>query len=128
MTGWIRSNKRAGFVRRIAPGGAPAVAKVRTLDALAGLAPVRVRFECVPKRSVRKLVRQLKTGDLVFFASTRKYLDVFHCGIIVREGDRTLLRHASRSRGGVIQQELDEFLKANRMAGIIAVRPVEHLS
>jgi hypothetical protein len=128
MTGWIRSNTRAGFVRRIAPARVPAVAKVRTLDGLEGLPPVRVRFECVPKPSVPMLVRYMKTGDLIFFASTRKHHDVFHCGIIVREGDRALLRHASRSRSIVVQQELDEFLKANRMAGVIAVRPVEQRS
>jgi hypothetical protein len=128
MTGWIRSNTRAGFVRRIAPAGVSAVAKVRTLDGLTGLPPVRVRFECVPKPSVAKLIRYMKTGDLIFFASTRKHHDVFHCGIIVREGERTLLRHASRSRSVVVQQDLDEFLRANRMAGVIAVRPVERRS
>jgi hypothetical protein len=62
-------------------------------------------------------------GDLIFFASTRKQHDVFHCGIIVRDGDRVLMRHASRSRGGVVEQDLEEFLKANRMAGVIVVRP-----
>jgi len=28
-----------------------------------------------------------------------------------------------RSQGGVVEQELSEFLKANRMAGVIVVRP-----
>jgi hypothetical protein len=125
MTGWIRSNTRAQVVRPVAPRSVPTAAKERTLDGLAGLPPVRVRFECVPKKSVPKLIRHVKTGDLVFFASTRKHHDVFHCGIIVCDEDRVLLRHASRSRGGVVQQELDEFLKANRMAGVLAVRPVE---
>jgi hypothetical protein len=55
--------------------------------------------------------------------STRKNLDVFHAGIIVRDGKNILLRHASRSRRMVVEQELSEFLKANRMAGVIVVRP-----
>src|SRR5713101_1224879 len=58
-----------------------------------------------------------------FFVSTRKHLDVFHAGIIVCDGNRVLMRHASRSRGFVVEQELSEFLKANRMAGVIVARP-----
>jgi hypothetical protein len=65
----------------------------------------------------------LRSGDLIFFASTRKNLDMFHAGIIVRDGEKILMRHASRSQGGVVEQELSEFLKANRMAGVIVVRP-----
>jgi hypothetical protein len=65
----------------------------------------------------------MQSGDLIFFASTRGNLDVFHAGIIVRDGNRVLMRHASRSHGFVVEQELGEFLKANRMAGVIVVRP-----
>ncbi len=57
--------------------------------------------------------------------STRKNLDVFHAGIIVRDGKQVFMRHASRSHGFVVEQELNEFLKANRMAGVIVVRPQE---
>ena len=67
--------------------------------------------------------RHLQTGDLIFFVSTRKNLDTFHAGIIVRDGKKVLMRHASRSQGSVVEQELSEFLKANRMAGVIVVRP-----
>ena len=57
--------------------------------------------------------------------STRKNLDVFHAGIIVRDGNSVLMRHASRSQGAVVEQELSEFLKANRLAGVIVARPRE---
>jgi hypothetical protein len=50
---------------------------------------------------------------------------VFHCAIIIRDRNRVLVRHASRSRGGVVEQDLNEFLKANRMAGVIIARPKE---
>jgi hypothetical protein len=50
---------------------------------------------------------------------------VFHCGIVVNNGYGVMMRHASRSRGGVVEQPLSEFLKQNRMAGVIVVRPVE---
>jgi len=77
----------------------------------------------VPKRLVKGLSAQLRTGDLIFFASVRKHLDVFHCGILVEAGDRLRLRHAARSRQRVVEEDLDTFLKRNRMAGVIVVRP-----
>ena len=123
MTGWIRSNVRAGAVHRLALPNVPIVVKNRTLNGVPGLPASRMRFICVPKPAIGRLVQRLETGDLIFFASTRKHLDVFHCGIIVRDNNRALVRHASRSRGGVVEQDLNEFLKANRMAGVIVVRP-----
>ena len=115
MTGWIRNNTRLGTVRRVSSPDVPAVKKERLLNGLPGLPPVTARFECVPKPGMPKLAQHLQTGDLIFFASTRTHHDIFHCGIIVRDGDRLRMRHASRSRGGVVEQDLSEFLKANRM-------------
>ena len=123
MTDWIRSNIRAGALRRLSFPRLPAVMKEKKLDDVPGLPPVRARFSCVPRTAMKKLMREMQTGDLIFFASTRKRLDVFHCGIIIRDGARALVRHASRSRDGVVEQELNEFLKANRMAGVIIARP-----
>ena len=65
----------------------------------------------------------LQTADLIFFVSTRKHLDVFHAGIIVRDGGKVFMRHASRSQGLVVEQQLSGFLKTNRMAGVIVMRP-----
>jgi hypothetical protein len=124
MTAWIRNNERGGIIHPVG-NGVPAVTKERRLDVVPGLAAKRTRLQCVPKSSLPALKSHLQTGDLIFFASTRKNLDIFHCGIIVRDGRRILMRHASRSRGGVVEQNLDEFLKANRMAGVIVVRPSE---
>lgn len=122
MTQWIRNNTRIGAIRRIS-AKVPLRTKLRTLNGVPGLPPARTRFECVPKPAVRRLARHLKTGDLIFFASTRKQHDVFHCGLLIREGDRLRMRHASRSQKRVVEQDLHEFLKSNRMAGVIVVRP-----
>ena len=124
MTGWIRNNSRIGTVSRLFTR-VRSIVKERILDVVRGLPPIRTRFKCVPKSAVRALRSQLQTGDLIFFASTRKHLDVFHCGILIRDRERLMMRHASRSRNAVVEQDLDEFLKANRMAGIIVVRPTE---
>jgi len=72
-----------------------------------------------------RLIAHLQSGDLIFYVSTRRHLDVFHAGIIVRDGRGVFMRHASRSRGRVVEQEMSEFLAANRMAGIVVVRPQE---
>ncbi len=123
MTDWARRNTRAGIVRPVAAAlGTP---KERTLDAVPGLPPKRARFTCVPKSKMARLAPLLKTGDLVFFASTKPGLDVFHSGVLVNDGGVLKLRHASRSRGRVVEEELAEFLKKNRMAGLIVVRPVD---
>jgi N-acetylmuramoyl-L-alanine amidase-like protein len=125
MIFWIRNNIREGALRRVLPRGVAVTVKKRTLDLLPGLQARRARFTCVPKSSLIRLAPSLRTGDVILFASTRKHHDVFHCGIIVRDKDRLLMRHASRSRGEVVEQALKEFLKANRMAGVIVVRPTE---
>jgi len=123
MTQWIRNNLRDGIVKPVSMPAVPTLSRERILNVVPGLSPQRMRMKCVPKLAVPRLERYLRSGDLIFFASTRKNLDMFHAGIIVRDGEKILMRHASRSQGGVVEQELSEFLKANRMAGVIVVRP-----
>jgi hypothetical protein len=125
MTFWIRNNLREGIVRKPATRAVPTLSKERVLNVVAGLAPRRARMKYMPTPAVRRLERNFRTGDLIFFVSTRKHLDVFHAGILVREGNRLLMRHASRSQRLVVEQELRAFLTANRMAGVIVVRPQE---
>src|SRR5216683_5920569 len=123
MTQWIRNNVREGVVKPVSMPAVPTLSRERVLNVVPGLDPQRARVKSVPKPAVPRLVRYLQNGDLIFFASTRKNLDMFHAGIIVRDGKKVSMRHASRSQGGVIEQELSEFLKANRMAGVVVVRP-----
>jgi cell wall-associated NlpC family hydrolase len=123
MALWIRNNVRTGVIRPVSIPAVPILSRERVLNVVAGLDAQRIRVKCVPKAAVPRLKPHLQSGDLMFFASTRKNLDVFHAGIIVRDGKRILMRHASRSQSFVVEQELSEFLKANRMAGVIVVRP-----
>lgn len=125
MTGWISNNLRDGVVGRISSSTVPTISRDRILDAVPGLPARRARVSSVPRRAIPRLAGYLRSGDLIFFASTRKHLDVFHTGIIVRDGVRILMRHASRSQAGVVELELGAFLQANRMAGVIVVRPRE---
>jgi cell wall-associated NlpC family hydrolase len=123
MTLWIRNNVRARIIRPVSMPAVPTLTIERVLNVVPGLAPQRTRVKCVPKRGLPRLERYLQTGDLIFFASTRKHLDVFHAGIIVR-GEKVSMRHASRSKGAVVEQELSDFLDANRMTGVIVMRPL----
>jgi Protein of unknown function (DUF1460) len=124
MTQWLRNNVKSGLINRVA-SHKQTNHKDRVLSVVPGLPPRRERFSCIPKRALNSVRREMQTGDLIFFASTRPQLDVFHCGLVVRKGERVFLRHASRSQGGVVEQELDSFLKRNRMAGVLLARPVE---
>ena len=123
MTDWIRNNVRAGVIKPVSMPDVATLSRERVLNVVPGLSPQRTVVKCVSKRAVPRLEQYLQSGDLIFFASTRKNLDMFHAGIIVRDSNKVLMRHASRSQGGVVEQELSEFLKANRMAGVIVVRP-----
>jgi Protein of unknown function (DUF1460) len=123
MTLWIRNNIREGIIRPVSIPAVPTRSTERVLNVIPGLAAHRTRVKCVPKPAVPRLDPHLQSGDLIFFVSIRKNLDVFHAGIIVRDGKSMLMRHASRSRGLVVEEELSEFLKENRMAGVIVVRP-----
>lgn len=124
MTQWLKNNARHGLIRRIGLRFAT-TRKRRVLNVVPGLPACRQSFSCIPKRSFYAVQPELCTGDLIFFASTRSHLDVFHCGILVRQGEKWILRHASRSRGSVVDQDLASFLKENRMAGVMLARPCD---
>jgi hypothetical protein len=111
-------------MRRVSFGAAE-VEKSRRLDVVPGLPPRTARLRYLPKRLVRRSADKLRSGDLVCFVSTRPHLDVFHCGLLFRVEDELRLRHAARSRGGVVEQDLFDFLRENRMAGILVARPME---
>ena len=120
---WISNNIRNGVIGQISMPVVPIVSRQRNLNVVPGLAARRVIVKCVAKAAIRRLEPHLQTGDLIFFVSTRKNLDVFHAGIIVRDGENILMRHASRSQDAVVEQQLNEFIKANRMAGVVVMRP-----
>jgi cell wall-associated NlpC family hydrolase len=125
MSGWIRTNVRAGFVRNVTTGPGM-VARERFLDVVDGIKGRKVSVKSLPKRLFMRRISEVSNGDLVFFASTRSRLDVFHCGVLsVDQTGEVCLRHAARSRGQVVEQTLPSFLDANRMSGLILVRPME---
>ena len=124
MTDWVRRNARAGVVRPVA-AEALAVRKEKLLSTVPGLPARKARLSFVPKTKFPSLAPRLRNGDILLFASTKAGLDVFHCGLLVQKEGSWKLRHASLSAGRVVEEDLASFLSANRMAGLIAVRPLE---
>jgi cell wall-associated NlpC family hydrolase len=122
MTGWAKENAARGLVRDLTRGPGT-VRKERVLSVVPGLPPERVRFRCFPKKRLLRLTGRMATGDIVLFASTRRDLDVFHAGLLVKRDGEVRLRHATRSQGRVVEQPLREFLARNRMSGLLLLRP-----
>jgi len=127
MTGWARENAARGLVHDLTLGPETAV-RERTLSMVPGIPARKARVRCFPKALLCRIGPRLATGDLVLFASTRRRLDVFHVGLLVRTGAGLRLRHAARSAGRVVEQPLAEFAAARRMAGLIVLRPVDSRS
>jgi hypothetical protein len=123
MTTWLRRNIKRGSIVDLTRGQGT-LSKTRTLSGVAGLQPQQVTFRYYPKRLISRVRSRVRTGDLMIFVSTKKHLDVFHMGILICEDHRLLLRHATRSVGKVIEQNVDDFLQANRMTGFIIARPL----
>lgn len=124
MTGWVASNEDAGFIRNLT-SELGAVARTRTLSVVEGLATEKVNFGCIPPEKFDAFKGRAETGDILLFVSPRRTLDVFHTGFLIIEGGRLFLRHASRTRGLVIEEPLSEFVNSHRLSGYILVRPQE---
>lgn len=123
MTGWLKTNIARGAVADLTRGR-DTISKTRVLKGVAGVLPKEVTFRIFPKRCYSRARSRMRTGDLIMFVSTRRHLDVFHMGILIREDDRVRLRHATRSAGKIIEQDLTDFLSNNRMSGFILARPL----
>jgi hypothetical protein len=123
MTEWLRRNEERGAIADLTRGR-DMIKKTRTLKGVAGLQPEESTFRFFPKRSFARVRPKIRTGDVMMFVSTKKHLDVFHMGILIRKGDQILMRHATRSAGKVVEQDVNEFLEANRMTGFILARPL----
>lgn len=122
MIDWIARNVEQGFILNISEGRGT-VNKTRVLSTIPELPPRSVTFRCFRKRAFPRIEDRIVDGDVIFFVSTRKHLDVFHMGLLFRGRDGLILRHASRRRGSVVEQPVETFLQQHSMSGFILVRP-----
>jgi len=80
----------------------------------------------LPRQALIDNRRLIATGDIVGFLSRRPGLDYFHTGFVVVTDDGGLiLRHASKSRGRVLDQPLARFLADNHAQAVTLLRVKE---
>jgi hypothetical protein len=94
---------------------------------LAGLESFYRTINYIPAEVINSSVLQkLKTGDYAGIYSSMEGIDVSHVGIIIRDRDTFLLRHASSDRRvrKVVDQELREYISGT--PGLIILRPRDY--
>lgn len=123
-TDWARNLVQLGLMTDMTIGE-NTVHREKLLNTVKGIPPQMERFRFFPRTEIQSVIRWLKDGDFILFVSGRAGLDVSHAGLIVRNGERVLMRHARRSYKKVIEQDLIEFFGTLPMSGFIIIRPKE---
>ncbi len=126
-TDWSKYHVKRGVFRDITRG-ADTLSRTKEINWLKCFTPRTITYRYFPKRKLGKVSKRLQDGDLIYFASTRKGLDTFHVGLLFWVNGKLVLRHAAKSKGGVVEQGLAEFVKVNTMPGFIVVRPKKAIS
>lgn len=67
----------------------------------------------------------LKNGDYIGIYSAKAGLDVSHVGILIKDKDRVILRHASSEYKKVVEQDFEKYIEDK--PGIIVLRPLKPL-
>ena len=124
MSWWLDRNADAGLVAPLLTDELVPEPASRILSVLPGFAPERRRLRWLPSARASRLDHLARTGDVACFVSVRPGLDTFHVGLLVT-GLSTRLRHASKSRGGVVEEPLAAFLAREETPGLLLARPLE---
>jgi hypothetical protein len=121
---WCESNVANKVCQPLAVPGAATVSK--TLSYMPALGVRRASLNAVPRADLMANRQLLATGDIIGFLSQRARLDYFHIGfVIVAPNGDLWLRHAARSKRGVLDEPLPRFLSANRVNAVTLLRPRE---
>jgi hypothetical protein len=123
MTDWHRANRSLGLLQELIPL-AEVKEEARTLSIIEGLPYRRVTLRYLPRSRIPRLTPQIEDGDLIYFLTSRQGIDAFHTGLLFWVDGQLRLRHASRRRGQVIEEDLSGFLRHSPPAGVILLRPL----
>ena len=123
-TDWSRHQVECGVLTEMTVGE-ETLPREKLLFSLKSMPPKTAHFRFFPRQRIDSVSRWLLDGDIIYFVSGRDGLDVGHLGLIMRDNQRLLMRHATRSHRQVIEQELSEFFRLNKMSGFIINRPKE---
>lgn len=103
--------------------GEEVLTREKTLSFIKDLPPKQVVLRYYPKRAIDSVSRWLIDGDLIYFTSSRRNLDVIHVGIIFRDSQRLFMRHAQAHRGRSVERDLNDFFRSSQFKGFIINRP-----
>jgi hypothetical protein len=104
----------------------PSVVIEKTVSWHRPLGRRHVSIVAVSKAVLLEHAKLLAPGDIVGFTSRRSNLDYFHTGLVAfSKTGALLLRHASQSRGRVIEEKMATFVAANPVKYVSLLRPVE---
>jgi hypothetical protein len=104
----------------------PSVVIEKTVTWHRELAKRRVSIVAIAKSTFLDSARLLAPGDIVGFTSRRSNLDFFHTGLVAfGKGGELLLRHASQSRGRVVEEKMAAFVTANPVKYVTLLRAAE---
>ncbi|WP_206245894.1 N-acetylmuramoyl-L-alanine amidase-like domain-containing protein [Novosphingobium terrae] len=95
----------------------------KCLSVLPAIPPRHISIDYHPYDIGAAWMDAIRTGDFIAFGSNRYELDVFHCGIAIRSNDISI-RHAARSAGGVVEENLKSFMERNTGCGILIASPL----
>ncbi len=102
---------------------------VKRWNYMRGLGARRVSMTALPRQALIDNRRLIASGDIVGFLSRRPGLDYFHTGfVVVTDEGEFVLRHASKSRGRVLDQPLALFLAENHVHAVTLLRVEEPAS
>jgi hypothetical protein len=104
----------------------PSVVIDKTVSWHRALGKRHVSIVAVPRSTFLKNPELLSPGDIVGFTSRRSNLDFFHTGLVAfGKNGALLLRHASRSRGRVIEEKMAAFVAVNPVKYVTLLRAME---
>jgi hypothetical protein len=86
----------------------------------------QVSLTVIPRATFLANKSLLSSGDVIGFVSRRPNLDFYHTGLVAfgKRGE-VLLRHASRSRGRIVDERMNAFVAVNRVQYVTLVRAAE---
>ena len=104
----------------------PSVAIDKTVSWHRSLGKRRVSIHAIAKATFLQRADLLSAGDIIGFTSRRSDLDYFHTGLVAFDkAGVLLLRHASRSRGRVVEEKMAMFVTVNPVKYVSLLRATE---
>jgi hypothetical protein len=121
---WSERSIENQICRRVAIGRSVTIDKTVNWPTLGER---RISMAAIPRATLLANRHLLASGDIIGFVSERSNLDFFHTGLVAFQPTTgsLLLRHASRSRGRIMDEPMDRFVAANGVKYVTLLRAAD---